>query len=320
MGDSDGETYFSRFVNARTTLLKNVLPQITGVEPNLTDHGPEHVRNVLENVYSLLGEDSDHFSAIELYVLGLGVLFHDVGNLEGRSAHNLRISRYYDFVNSGPNANAQEKSLVVQISQAHTGRTQTGSRNTLAQVAESSHLDGKPVRAREIAAIIRLADELAEGQHRTSLYLRETKAYSAESVPFHDYANATNMCIDRGNGRIAVTYQIEISTDGDIPKTLSDLKTLLNLINRRLAKLNLERRYARFHSPEPLLPFGKISVCMNVQIDGSFIDLGLESTISDEVSLDGPIEQPFKLDQRWDPGHLIDRLQQIIEENIPPKE
>ena len=94
----------------------------------MTDHGPDHVRNVLNNVSDLLQGAPDYFKIIELYLLGLGVLFHDVGNLEGRSEHNRRIARFYDFVRQGIQF-AQEKSLVVQISQAHSGKGQTGTRN-----------------------------------------------------------------------------------------------------------------------------------------------------------------------------------------------
>ena len=264
------------------------------------------------NVSDLLQGDPHYFRAIELYLLGLGVLFHDVGNLEGRSEHNRRIACFYDFVRLGAQF-AQEKSLVVQISQAHSGKTQTGSRNTLSDVPQSSHLDGHPVRTREIAAIIRFADELAEGPQRTSQYLRETGGYAPESVSFHDYASATNMCIDCGNGRIAVTYQFEVSLQAALEKELERFKGLLNFTYGRLGKMDLERRYARFHCIKPLLPFREISVRLDIQIDGEFLDLDLETIISDEVNLDRSAELISERDSKWDADALVNQLREEAE-------
>ena len=273
----------------------------------MTDHGPDHVRNVIQNSFDLLQGDLYHFKAIELYLLGLGILFHDVGNLTGRSEHNKRIAHFYDFVRQGAQF-AHEKSLVVQISQAHSGKTLKGSRNTLVDVPQESHFDGKPVRTRELAAIIRFADELAEGPQRTSQYLRETGNYDPESVLYHDYSSATHMCIDCANGRIAVTYQFEISLQAGLEKELERIKSLLNFTYMRLGKMDLERRYARFYCVKPLLPFREISVRLDVQVDSEFLDLGLETIISDEVNLDGFTELLFERDSRWNVDAVVDQL------------
>ena len=115
----------------------------------LTDHGPKHIRHVLENVFKLLDGDLKYFSAIEHYILGLSVLFHDVGNLYGRKDHNKRVARFYDHVRQAPKFD-QEKSLIVQIAQAHTGEALNGSRNTLADVPKASQLDGEPIRREKL--------------------------------------------------------------------------------------------------------------------------------------------------------------------------
>ena len=199
---------------------------------------------------------------------------------------------------------------MVQISQAHSGKTRTNSRNTLEDVPKSSHLDGHPVRPRELATIIRFADELAEGPQRTSQYLRETGAHATESVIYHDYSSATHMCIDCGNGRIAVTYQFEVNFNTALEKELERIKDLLNFTYQRLGKMDLERRYARFHCAEPLFPFREISVRLDVQIDGEFLDLGLETIISDEVDLDKPAELLSERESRWDADAVVNQLRE----------
>ena len=303
----------ARYVTARTVLLENVLEEIRGAQPHLTDHGPRHIQNVLENVFKLLEGDLKYFSAIELYILGLSVLFHDVGNIEGRKDHNKRIAKYYDRVRKGQEF-AHEKALVVRICQAHTGRARNGSRNTLTDVPPHLQLDGESVRSRELAAIVRFADELAEGRQRTSEYLRTQGAYDADSIPHHDYAAATDIAIDGGNRRVAVTYQFNINTGKDLEAELSRLREFLNMACRRLAKMDLERRYARFHCSKPLVPFQRISVCLDVQVDGDFVDPPLEATISDEVSLDAVPDLLPKRDPKWDPAAVVEWARKEVEQ------
>ncbi len=298
------------YVYARKVLLDDVLDQIRAAEPDLTDHGPEHVRHVLENVYKLLNDNLGYFAPLEHYILGLSVLFHDVGNLHGRANHNKRIAQFYDHVREGPQF-AHEKTLVVRIAQAHTGKARNGSSNTLADVPQLLHFDGESIRAREIAAIVRFADELAEGQQRTSHYMRRHKVYSTASLPYHDYAGATNITIDGGNERVAVTYQFKIHTKNGMDDELSKLKNFLDFAFRRLAKLDLERQYARFHCAQPLAVFQKISVCLDVHIDGDLMDPSFETTISDEVNLD-KVPELFVPDASWSPDAVVERVRKEV--------
>lgn len=310
-GREGGEAYMSLYVNARTILLEEVLEDIRGSEPNLTDHGPKHIRHVLENVFKLLEGNLKYFTAIENYILGLSVLFHDVGNLNGRKDHNKRIARFYDHVRHAPKFD-QEKSLIVQIAQAHTGRAMNGSWNTLADVTNRSQLDGEPIRAREIAAIVRFADELAEGRQRTSEYMRRHGLYVPESIPYHDYSAATDIAIDSANQRIAITYQLNIRTKEGLERELCRMRDFLKLACGRLAKMDMERRYARFHCPTPLVPFRQISACLNMQLDGEFLHPPLEATISDEVNLDAPPDLLSSRDNKWDPEMVAERVRQEV--------
>ena len=311
LGRESGDEYMSLYVSARTILLEDVLDDIRGREPSLTDHGPRHIQHVLENIVKLVEGDLDYFSPIEHYILGLSVLFHDVGNLHGRKDHNKRIARFYDHVRNAPRF-AQEKALVVRISQAHTGQALNGSRNTLTDVPEIWQLDGEPVKTREIAAIVRFADELAEGRQRTSDYLRKHGLYQAGSAPHHDYSSATDITIDRQNERIAITYQFSVSTKSDLEEELSRLREFLKFAGGRLAKMDVERRYARFHCPKPLVSFRKISACLDIQVDGEFVQPPLEATISDEVSLDDPPELLTSLDPSWYPESVAARVRHEV--------
>ena len=310
-GREGGDAYMSLYVSARTVLLEDVLEDIRGSEPDLTDHGPKHIRHVLKNVFKLLDGDLKYFTAIEHYILGLSVLFHDVGNLHGRKHHNKRIARFYDHVRQAPKFD-QEKSLIVQIAQAHTGEAMNGSRNTLADVADACQLDGERIRTREIAAIVRFADELAEGRQRTSEYMRRHGLYLPESIPYHDYSAATDIAVDRANHRIAITYQLNIRTKEGLERELCRVGDFLKLACGRLAKMDVERRYARFHCPTPLVPFRQISACLNMQVDGEFLHPPLQATISDEVNLDAPLDLLASRDDSWDPETVVERVRQEV--------
>ena len=310
-GQEKGDEYMSLYVRARTILLEEVLEEIRGSEPNLTDHGPKHIRHVLENVFKLMDGDLKHFSAIEHYILGLSVLFHDVGNLYGRKDHNKRVARFYNHVRQAPKFD-QEESLIVQIAQAHTGEALNGSRNTLADVPKASQLDGEPIRPREIAAIVRFADELAEGRQRTSEYMRRHRLYASESVPYHDYSAATDITIDRLNHRIAITYHLNIRTQDGLEEELCRVKDFLKSACERLAKMDVERRYARFHCATPLIPFREISACLNMQVNGEFLHPPLQATISDEVNLSAPLDLLFRRDSSWDPEVVADQVRQEV--------
>ena len=310
-GNERGAEYVALYVTARKVLLEDVLEEIRGAEPHLTDHGPKHIRHVLENAFKLLEGDLNYFDPLEHYILGLSVLFHDVGNLHGRKKHNIRIAQFYDHVRSG-SEHAHEKALVVRIAKAHTGKARNGSGDTLADVPELLHFNGERIRGREIAAVVRFADELAEGQQRTSQYMTQHNLYAPDSIPHHDYSRSTAVTIDRGNERVAVTYQFKIRTEKGVEEELAKLKDSLQFALKRLAKMDVERRYARLHCATPLIPFNRISICLDVQIDGEFLEPSLETTISDKVNPDAPLDLLFHRDPGWEPAAIVERVRQAV--------
>jgi len=248
----EGERYYARYVSARSKLNVDILREIKGVEPNLSDHSADHIDHVLNNAAELvsLHRKTHGLSAIELYCLGLFILFHDVGNLFGRTDHHNRVSEVFDHVRGTGSDVQREKTLVLAATAAHTGKAADGTRDTLKELAVDEHLENHRVRLQELAAILRFADELAEGPRRTSDFSRQHCLYSADSQIFHVYASVTNVFIDRGNARICLTYEIDIGTevgesDADRDKRLS---RLLDFVYMRAVKLDQERRYARFYS------------------------------------------------------------------------
>ncbi len=252
-GKSQGQEIFFGYVDSR----KKVYPlaeEIKAKEPNLSNHGPGHIDNVLENLDSLLGDAE--ISAANLYILCLSMLFHDLGNLHGRERHNKKIDEIYASV-KGNNAYKPEQKAVYLIVGAHTGNAGDGSKDSLKDVPDHLPLFSKEIFPQKNAAILRFADELAEGPQRTSLYLQEQGIYAENSEIYHHYANIVSIEINRKLERISAHYHIPLIFNDSIKiKTGEEFVEFRDFIFSRFNKLDQERKYCK-HYCDWLNPFRK---------------------------------------------------------------
>jgi hypothetical protein len=268
-GEDIGIVHFNKYIAARTYLVENVYEEIKGSEPSLSDHGPRHIHNVLTNAKELLADSISELTGMDLYCLCLMILFHDVGNVDGRAEHNKKITEVYNQVRGKDPKFNQERRVIIKGAEAHCGKTKLGDRDTLLNVEEIESIDGSRIRLRELAAILRFADELAEGPQRTSSYMIDTGRYSEQSKIFHKYAAMTNVFIDKGNQRIVLSYYLDITKD-DVadPK---DLEELVHFIFERIHKLDEERRYNKYYTAL-LTEFKKTEISINFSSDGMPVD------------------------------------------------
>lgn len=269
-GAENATSMFSQFAAARDKVLSEIR-QIAAVEPNLSDHGPDHIANVFDNAFNLISADHTmhRLTAIDLYVLAMVILFHDTGNLLGRDGHELKIDGIFDWARGTAADTRREKTLVLTAVQSHTGMTPAGNRNTLVDVLLDDHMNGRQVQLRTIAALLRFADELAEGPQRTSDFFRTYIAVDQGSEIYHRYASCTHVSADRGNERIRLTFEIQIAEFASAEPGAQQiaLTEFLDFVLKRITKLDEERRYARFYCPV-LAPFNQTDVAINFY-DGS---------------------------------------------------
>ena len=240
-GEPQGDKLYGEYTLAREKLLP-IARNVTRTEPDLTDHGPDHLADVLNQAHDIT--PPGHLQPRELLALLLSILFHDTGNIHGREGHEKKVSDIYDHVRGTPTPSLQEKKIVLAVVGAHGGEARNGSKDTIRDLPDTEAFLKKPIRMQEIAAILRFADELAEGKQRTCEYLRRTQAFDINSEKYHDYADITEICVDRGSERIALTYNIGLtSKDSDIDADqLERLKRLLTFAYHRIRKLDEERR------------------------------------------------------------------------------
>ncbi|MDR2408076.1 MAG: hypothetical protein LBE13_08195 [Bacteroidales bacterium] len=281
LGDDRANEYFADYVSARTYIIDNVLPEIKAKQPDISYHDVSHISDVLQRIYFLLGDDGlSKLTSIEKYCLCLIAVFHDVGNIEGRKEHynRTKIAEVYNKVRNGDSKYNQERYLIINGASAHSGITKSGSLDTLRDIdIMPTNLDGYPIRLRDLACIIRFADELAEGYQRTSDYKNKKGEYDEKSKIYHQYAENVNIQIDRGGGRISLMYHIELKNTSD-NVDWDNLRNFLNFTYKRIIKLNEERLYAKYYS-ELLSPFKKTEVVINFNIDGIPCDIDIPKIV-----------------------------------------
>lgn len=284
--------------NTRDFLVLHVLEKIGQVERDLSDHGPRHIANVLDNAYHLLHRqdlelgaaslDFEKMNPYEAYVLGLSILYHDVGNLFGRAKHNQRIQEVFTEAHAKHQLDMDLRTIVHVIASAHTGASDPDGKSpdTIQGVDRVQLWNNQQLRAQELAAILRFADELAEGPQRASiLRLRDdlpfetTDLINERSRIYHEYAKCLSVNIDRAGGRILLNLRIDVEPmeEAERDKIITEI---LGFFWQRLYVLNQERQYGRYYSSF-LEPFKAVSVTVEFFSNGRPLKLSRQHTLND---------------------------------------
>jgi hypothetical protein len=325
----DGSSIWSKYEVTRDDVVANILPYIASQEPGLSDHGVDHIANVIRNVGLVLGMNGagkvydgaplHSLSGVEQLLLALGCLLHDIGNIRGRNQHNLVTGEVWK--NAGGSSFKQwqpaDRKTIIALCRAHTGKAPDGSKDTLKQLASvDSYFLGETVSLAKLAATLRFADELAEGVQRTSRFLLFQKLYGTDNADYHRYANATEVNIDRAKGRIALNYTIELTNPGMADGgLLKNLTRLLDLVFKRIVKLEHERVYARHYAPD-LLAFSETSVVIDITREDEQI-LQLPPLVLNDFNMRSlePI-QLTALDPAYNVDAIIERLNSSVRDTI----
>ena len=292
-GASIGRAIWGEYVVARPIIF-DIASHIERFEPALTDHGPKHIRNVFDNAWQLLGSDvcagKDSRVALntnELYFLALGILFHDLGNIHGRKEHNRHLQASYTAAKrAGVESNKlTEKRHLFAIVEAHCGQTRDGSTDTLRRLEPKGLFMGHQVDCQRVGAILRLADELAEGPQRASRFLQKHFPIDRDSQVYHDYANVTQIAIDRPNERLVLEYEIEICPeDWNSAFDETRLTRLIECCYNRAVKLDLERKYNR-HYCSLLRPFKQTEISFHFHLHGEYVPIEIPRIVLDDLVL-----------------------------------
>ncbi len=327
---------WAKYQLSKSRLPTEVLSWIAKSEPNLSDHGIHHIDNVIENAARLLGLDASYsyetgmgkkpfeqldIRPVEAYLLGMALMFHDTGNILSRSGH----------VDSGKSVMAtlmkdilkhDEIRVINLVMAAHSGKSSKGDLDRISELSESpDYLNKEPVRLRPLAALVRFADELAEGAQRTSSFLRDRGEFTLncdeekQRNPFHDYASITEVNIDRGHGRIAISYSVDLDDNMFSKDGKKHLCLLLALICHRIHKTDDERRYARFYGGGLLQAFQTTEVAIrfyrsNIEVGPQLPALVINDLVipGSHDSSDNHKEWVKKRNQAYDIEEIVNKV------------
>jgi len=227
----------------------------------LTDHGPKHIELVMGRASQLVRTEkslrSDGtkekfyetcLSPYEIFILAVGIHFHDIGNMYGREGHEQRIREEMQKVGA-LTIPLHEKTLISQIAACHSG-TIDGSKDTIQFLKPETQSDGHATyRPQVVAAVLRLADELADEHSRADNYgLLRPDQLPETCLLFHKYAEGLRVSIAPLAGYISLQfslYEEDLKTPYKKKKKDAALfeQFLLDEIYERTLKTYVEMQY-----------------------------------------------------------------------------
>jgi hypothetical protein len=212
-----------RYLNTHVHGLVEVRARLVEPQTFLTDHGPDHIKMVMQQAQSLVVKENESLgtntlscsqyipclSAYEVFLLLMAIHFHDVGNEYGREGHEKRITDVMAKVPQLQELDRFEQGLIARIATCHGG-TVEGDRNTISRLPASQPGASEKVRPQLIAAVLRLADELADDRSRAGGYagLKPVELPQTSQI-FHRYAAAlASVKVDSINQQIRMYFQL----------------------------------------------------------------------------------------------------------------
>lgn len=223
----------------------------------LTDHGVGHIVSVMAHAGILLGDKIKKLYGYEIYLLLLAIHFHDLGNIKGREEHEEYISEIMLEMGDILPLDIVEKEFVIAIAAAHGGYV-NGDKDTIRYVNLDDNCNGIKVRAKILAAILRLADELSDDFSRSE--------YNGIDIPsenevYHEYSKSlapVGISEETVSFHFRLPYELTQKKVGKADKKVY----LYDEILERLAKTMRELEYCRNYADG----FIKVST-INVKID-----------------------------------------------------
>lgn len=260
--------YYRRYRQIQEYLDRNVHPYVNALAMRrdggyLTDHGPEHIKTVIQRASRLADSPGCILTAYEVYVLLVGIQIHDVGNIFGREEHELQSETIMDQLSLLLGDDTGEKHAIYKIAAAHSGYS-NGNKDKISKLLETNSLLGHDIRPRLLAALLRFADELADDRTRAARFLMDSGGVPTESEIHHHYACAlcsvkTEMPGDSVVLHFELTLQGACATFGKGAEEVY----LLDEIFERTLKMHRERIYCtRFLRPS--ITIDKINVTIRV--------------------------------------------------------
>lgn len=272
--------YWTRYTHLLAGLREHVYPYINAglsclsKSPGIyTDHGPDHFDEVVRYAGFLLGLPKNTklgLTPYEVYLLLCAIRLHDAGNIDGREEHERHVGTMLAIYGGNIKLDQTEAILISKIAQAHGGKTLSGDRDTIGQLP----VDGTPIaaitcRPRQVAALVRFADEICEHASRAARHHIVVDTLPAHNRLFHYYASSVRgaACSPEGCFKLSLTINTKYLSDPyPLPPDASGIsreKYLIDDVLDRIVKLDRERRYCN-QFLDPGLQTNELDICIEL--------------------------------------------------------
>lgn len=247
-------THVHKFVNAGAMI---------GDGGCLTDHGPDHIRTVIQRASEMARAERFTLEPYEVYLFLVAAHVHDVGNIFERNAHELRAEDVWAKLGSLMGEERPELKAIDAIAAAHGGSIE-GDKDKIGRLLTEDFVMGITIRPRVIAALLRFADELADDRSRAARILLELDKVPPSSQVYHQYAHALHSVIVRVPGD-SLELRFDMTREGGSEKYGKGRRRvyLLDEIFERTLKMHTEQMYCmRFLRPD--ISIDKIGVKIEI--------------------------------------------------------
>jgi hypothetical protein len=254
----DAEDFHHRYEAMKSYLKREYYPWIQANCPFFTDHGEQHIRSVIRAASNMLepnlsnrraksGDQSGDLSDLDIFLLLAGILWHDVGNVYGRTDHAKRIAEMTDEIKKLGFPTPAVHRLVNEISTAHAGQSGLSGPKREEDCATVNRT--YTVYPRALAAIVRFADEVSEDRTRISSALLDS--IPEKNQVYWQYAHCVAASRpDPTRKRVVLTIELDKSkakqkySCTDFGHRSKDGRiSLIEYVVSRLEKMNNERAY-----------------------------------------------------------------------------
>lgn len=288
--------YWARYSHLLAGLREHVYPYINAglaclsKSPGIyTDHGPDHFDEVVRYAGLLLGLPQAQdliLPPYEIYLLLCAIRLHDAGNIDGRDEHEKRVWAMLVRYGGNINYDQAEASLISQIAEAHGGKTLSGDKDTIGQLPSEAVVAAISCQPRQVAALVRFADEICEHSSRAARHHVNADTLPADNRLFHYYAMSVTGAHPHRNKSFKLNLTINTKYLLQKYPTPSNAlgergeKFLFDDILDRISKLDLERRYCNQHLDSRL----------------QTIELDIQIVLNEDQQIDGSIPMPVTVD------------------------
>lgn len=248
----NSDDYVARYKIIRDFMNNHIHAEIKSVvvkkipETYLNDHGEKHIRKVIEKASEILANKFDLFSPYEVFFLLIAIQIHDAGHIiNGRDEHAKSAQLIINKIGK-ESISKIEKKYISQIAKSHSGKN-----DPIGDLNEDQYVNNELINLKRIAAVVRLADELADDTTRASSFLLDNNLINDQSKIFHHYSQCLNSCVV-DTGQIKMRFYLNEDHLKEKMKLGDDEVFLLEEIYERTIKTFLESIYCNRFLPDNL--------------------------------------------------------------------